>query len=705
MGTNNKFISTLIIAYLLLYIHGSSASELDVDQLLSLSLEELFEIEIEVAAGFSQTQHEAPGVVTVITAQDIETMGASHLSEVLRTVPGLYLGFADAGQYNSNYVMRGVRNPTSNNMLLMINGFPIKNLGLNAPSILQEGLGMPLASVARIEVLRGSGSALYGGDAGGGVINIITKTANDIQGTEAGIRQGSFNNQSAWLVHGQQYGDLGIAASIEYSETDGFRPVIEADLQSFFDTQLGTDISHTPAPANTFWRYVNAYFDLSGKQWRLTLMHQKSRSGTGIGTRSILMPDFNYWDVTSNSLAFEYTYDEIQHWQFDIKLGLRHFSLDDPKPSQNYTVGSFGGRFPYGETSDFLVQERHPRAEVSVFYSGFTNHTLHFGSGYHKKNLYKMEQILIEGINPYTSQPVMPGEPAVLTDSPYSTMPTGQRENSWLYVQDSWEFADDWQLTAGIRHDHFSDFESATNPRLSLVWQAKNDLTVKLLYGKAFDASPYLALNGQIMPFLGNPELKPVTRDSYELAFAYSASKRLSLATNFFIHKVQDNLVFIGVENPSFFNRDKISGQGLELEMRWQPNSTHSFDAWYAHQRNTIDRTNQETARAPQHSIYLRHHWIFSQPWSLNTQFYWASAFKREANDVRDEIDNQLTADLTLRYKPQQNKGWNFAIGMRNLFKHQNVDPSPGPSSGILSFPHDFPMSTRSLFGEVRYAF
>ena len=701
VDTNSKL--KLIIICLLLHTHSLIASEeLDVGELLSLSLEELFDVEI--AAGFAQTRYEAPGVVTVITARDIEAMGASHLSDVLRTVPGLYLGFADAGQYNSNYIMRGVRNPSSNNILLMINGFPIKNLGINAPSVLQEGLGMPLASVARIEVLRGSGSALYGADAGGGVINIITKTAEDTQGTEVGVKQGSFNTQSAWLVHGQQYDNVGITASVEYTETDGFRPIIEADLQSTFDALMGTHISYTPASANTFWRYVNAYFDVSSEQWRLSLIHQKSRSGTGIGTRSILVPDVNYWDVMSSTVELEYTYDKLQHWQFDFKLGLRLLSLSSPTPGQNYTVGSLGGRFPYGETADFLIRERHPRAELSAFYSGFTDHMLYIGSGYHKKNLYQMEFTLLEGLNPYTGQPVTPDVPIVLTDTPYSTMPTGQRENTWLYLQDSWSFAENWQLTAGLRYDYFSDFESATNPRLSLVWKARDDFTVKLLYGKAFDASPYLALNGQATPFVGNPDLKPVTRQSYELAFAYSASKQLQLAANFFIHKVRDNLVFVSGGNPSFFNRDEITGRGVELEMRWQPNSSHTIDTWYAHQRNTIATSNQDVARAPQHSMYLRHHWTFNQPWSLDTQLYWADAFKRDTNDIRDEIGSQSTVDLTLRYKPQL-KGWNLALGVRNLFKRNNLDPSPGPSNGILAFPYDLPMSTRSVFGEIRYAF
>ena len=64
---------------------------------------------------------------------------------------------------------------------------------------------MPIKSIARVEVIRGPGSALYGADAFSGVINIITKNHDELRGTQTGIRTGSFGTQAAWFTRGKSY--------------------------------------------------------------------------------------------------------------------------------------------------------------------------------------------------------------------------------------------------------------------------------------------------------------------------------------------------------------------------------------------------------------------------------------------------------------------------------------------------------------------
>ncbi|CAK0780863.1 hypothetical protein CCP3SC15_810013 [Gammaproteobacteria bacterium] len=66
-----------------------------------------------------------------------------------------------------------------------------------------------------------------------------------------------------------------------------------------------------------------------------------------------------------------------------------------------------------------------------------------------------------------------------------------QRRVDYLYAQDEWNLARDWTLTAGVRHDRYSDFGSTTNPRLALVWDATLNLTAKLLFGQAFRAPSF----------------------------------------------------------------------------------------------------------------------------------------------------------------------------------------------------------------------
>ena len=91
-------------------------------------------------------------------------------------------------------------------------------------------------------------------------------------------------------------------------------------------------------------------------------------------------------------------------------------------------------------------------------------------------------------------------------------------------LQDEWNFAKNWEFTAGVRYDHYSDFGDTVNPRIALVWETRYDLTSKLMYGRAFRppsfAESYLKNN----PILfGNQDLEPETIDTYELAFDYQA--------------------------------------------------------------------------------------------------------------------------------------------------------------------------------------
>ena len=88
-----------------------------------------------------------------------------------------------------------------------------------------------------------------------------------------------------------------------------------------------------------------------------------------------------------------------------------------------------------------------------------------------------------------------------------------------LSLQDEWQLAPDWELTAGVRYDHYSDFGATLNPRAALVWQTSPRLTSKILYGRAFRAPAFDTLYAQNNPVgLGNDSLDPETIDTIELA-------------------------------------------------------------------------------------------------------------------------------------------------------------------------------------------
>jgi outer membrane receptor for ferrienterochelin and colicins len=207
---------------------------------------------ISLATGSKQLVSRAPAVATVITAQDIAATGARNVDEALQAVPGMHVSVGYL--YDPVYAIRGVHTKYNPQVLMLLNGVPI-----TSPYLGNRGDGwntIPAENIARIEVIRGPGSALYGADAYTGVINVITKTSLDIDGTVVGTRLGSYNSREAWLQHGGQWGPLEVAAYLQVGKTDGPNETIAADAQTALDTTFGTHCLARPRPLATRRRFA-----------------------------------------------------------------------------------------------------------------------------------------------------------------------------------------------------------------------------------------------------------------------------------------------------------------------------------------------------------------------------------------------------------------------------------------------------------------
>ena len=180
---------------------STNAAEPEIDDFFEFSPAELANIPIEIASGSARPAVLAAGVTTVITAEQIQAMGATDLNQVLETVPGLHVSI-DTVTNDPIYSVRGIRNSTGSQVLLLLDG-----TRLSVPFLGNRTFGfrMPTQNIQRIEVIRGPGSAVYGADAFAGVINIISKIACDIDGTTIGGRIGNFDSQSGWAQHGNHW--------------------------------------------------------------------------------------------------------------------------------------------------------------------------------------------------------------------------------------------------------------------------------------------------------------------------------------------------------------------------------------------------------------------------------------------------------------------------------------------------------------------
>jgi len=662
---------------------------------------EMRQQQVVSATGIKQPSHRAAAVTTVITAQDIEAMGATHLDEVLETVAGLHVSHAPFF-YNAAYTIRGIKNNTNSRVLVTVNGQPIKSAFSGNSEYIARFF--PINNIARIEIIRGPGSALHGADAFAGVINIITKSTADIEGTEAGTRIGSFDTQELWLLHGKQYHGFNIAYSLQYFHTDGFKETIVSDLQTEIDEQLSLfnlpPASLAPGPANVKERYLSSHIDVSKGAWRLRTGYQGRRDvGAGAGSAFSLDPLGN---SESDRIDFDLSHETqlAQYW--NIKTRLNYVNTQDASFLQASPPNSFlldRTFLPEGLLSESRFSEHQARLDIAGFYGGFRNHLLHMGAGYSYEKLYDVETF--NNLDA-TGQPLPPSS-ALTATAPF--IPEEHRNNWHLYIQDTWAFADDWELTAGVRYDHYSDFGGATNPRLALVWYTlPNDvLTTKLLYGRAFRAPSFRELYIQSAELVGNPNLSAETIDTFELAFDYSLTKRLQFALNLFTYEISDIIdIPVQASQTTVTNQTaKQEGYGFEFEARWKMHKRASLLFNYAYAKNEDKGTDADVGLYPQQQAYLRTDWSVLPDWYLNTQVFWIADRARAANDNRAEVEDYWTVDFTLRHRPQviRSGDWNLALGIRNVFDEAVFEPTEYQPA------NDLPMAKRHLFFEVRYKF
>ena len=658
---------------------------------------------VSIATGKRQALGRAPAVASVITDDDIKDIGATDLDQVLETVAGLHVSRSNILN-NPLYTIRGIHSKYNPQVLILINGIPITNLFQGDRNLIWGG--MPVNNVARIEVIRGPGSAIYGADAFSGVINIITKTKDDIDGTEIGVRRGSFDTSDAWLLRGDTWGGLDSSFSLQAHTTDGYKGIIDADAQTTFDTIFGTNASLAPGRLNAQRDSIDTRLDLSLDHWRLRLGYQGRRDvGSGAGVAEALDPDSRY---SSDRINADLTYSNPslgKNWDLTTQLSFLYADQENTENLVLYPAGAnfSNGVFAEGVIGNPEVFERHWRFGISAFYTGFQKHRIRIGTGLNYGDLYKVKESRNYFFDASGILTPLPSLVDVSDTAPF--LRSEDRSNYYFFLQDEWSFSSDWSLTSGLRYDDYSDFGNTLNPRLALVWQTGYNLTTKLLYGRAFRAPSFAEefnINNPVV--LGNPDLDPETIDTVELAFNYQPSADISTGLNLFHYEMRDIIRFVQDPSPATSstaqNSGRQTGYGLEWETNWNITKTLHFNGNYAFQRSTDEDTDSDAANAPHHQLYARIDWHFFQDWLFNTQINYIADREREDGDSRDDIDDYTLVDLTLRYGRKKGH-WEAAVSARNVFDQDAREPSQAPGF-ILN---DIPLPGRSYFGEIRYRF
>lgn len=662
---------------------------------------------VSIATGTQKSISKAPAVASVITADDIEKIGATYLDEVLELIPGLHVSPSTASRLDPVYSVRGLQTSFNPQILVLLNGTEFKN---SFSGGLPFTFRLPTKNIERVEVIRGPGSALYGADAFSGVVNIVTKNLSNNE-VNLGARISSFDSKDFWLQFGTNLGDIDLDFSVESQSSDGDPDRrADTDLQTIIDAIMGTSASFAPGVLQTQYDILDMHIAATWKDLKLEHWYwEQDDGGLGPGGAQALDPagtqnveqhrtKLSYRSDISNDLVFS---ANVSHLVVDNETFFVLFPPNivlpiGPDGNLSFTNPVGNVQFTDGYIGSPRSDHKDTRFESSLDYNGIENHEFKVSIGWFKQALNTSEfKNFGPGILDGTEQ-VVTGDLVNVTDTPFVYIPDSERTNRHVVVQDIWQISNDWELTLGIRYDDFSDFGSTTNPRVAIVWAAAHDLTIKALYGSAFRAPSF---NDQFLQnnpsAIGNPNLEPEEIDTFELGLNYQINFNTKLSLNFYSYEA-DKLITrvpnaeLGLTQSQ--NGSTLDGKGLEMELNWSYEDL-AVDFNYTYQNTEDPDLGQQIPFVVQNTAYLGAFFDLTDNFSVSFTSHWISGRDRSAADQRNEIDDYFQANAAAIYN--FNSKTKAKLMVKNLFDEDIFEPS----SGTIS--NDFRMPTRSVWLEI----
>ncbi len=644
-------VSYLLLLTLLLTVMLAEASEPTDDLkpvLTNLSIEELMEIEVATVYGASKYEQkvtEAPSSVTIITSDDIKKYGYRTLADILRSVRGFYTTY----DRNYHYIgVRGFSRPGDYNtrVLLLVNGVRINDNIYDQASI---GTDFPLDVdlIDHVEIIRGSGSSLYGSNAFFGVINVITKSGRDIEGMEVSGEAGSFNTYKGRFSYGNQFQNgLEMVLSGSYYDSKG-------DDRLFFKDFDDPTTNNGIAEDLDYDRYKSLFGKFSFHDFTLQSAYIDRKKG---------VPTASFETVFNDSRFF--TVDE--HFYIDLKYE-HNFAHDLSVMARlNYNYYDYHGDYPYdyadtGAPPYIVLNKDYSRGEwlggeLQISKKLFEKHKFIIGGEY--RDNFKQEQKNSDEIQVY------------LNDK--------RDSNIWaLYIQDEYKILNNLILNAGVRYDNYETFGSTTNPRLAFIYNPFEKTTFKLLYGTAFRAPNAYELyyNDGDISSKSNSDLKSETIKTYELVYEQVIGNNLRGTASAFYYKIDDLITF--TTDPSdnllvFENIDNVEAKGVEFELEGKWESGLKGRISYTFQETKDKKTGEILTNSPRHLARLNLIApIIKEKLFVGMEEQYTSKKKTLAGDFTDDY---FITNLTL-FSQNLLKNLEASATVYNLFDKKYGDP------------------------------
>lgn len=706
----------------------------------------------ETVVTATRTEKEAgdvPASVTVITGEDLKAAHVTTIDDALKRVESVYIrrqnGLASS---MTSVELRGL--PGQDRTLIMMNGLPL-NDGYSGGVFWNN---ISTENIERIEIIRGPASALYGGNAMGGVVNVITRMPQKFEG---GVRMGLGTNDTvggaSWV--GDRVGDVSYRLSVEGMGTQGY------------PTLLVNKSPKSGASTNTGGSPIET---TSGDMWTVGDKGDKGAKRYNLNT------------------AFEWYLPEDGSVRFDFTRGFYNYYYKSP---HSYVRNGAGDEIwdgttstgPGGVTSAFKTGD---------FLSGMGGELMHMGSVALTKDVDGTDLVAKTGVTfsdrwyttPKSTKPSQdyencPGtytpsdrfgwftdlqatrelvEDHLVTTGVYFRRDTfeqkertmtdyrdtntkgdvtnvteGKMHQYAVFVQDEWAVADTFSLTPGLRLDAWQGFDGssgkvgnikelddasawALSPKLSALWKAMPDTSFRASVGKAFRAPNIYEMYRDWESDLGtlyisNPDLDPETVYTGEIGVdQYLLDRTLKASLTVFHSRLNDAIgnrvvpktVSASGKKESYkVNLDEAKIEGFEAGLTYMPLEWLDLSANYTRNHTKILKNDADPAVEDNHltdvptDIYnltatARYKGL---TWSVAATKYgriYTSDDNKDEPDVYGGYSRDVVIDTRIMLEPDDN--WMVALNVDNV-----LDEKMYTGSSVAP--------GRSIFLEVGYNF
>jgi outer membrane receptor for ferrienterochelin and colicins len=558
MKKSNIFLS-LLLSFSVINTGLLAVAE-EVSDLANLSLEELLDIEVVSATKKSQKLSEAPAIISVITSQQIKQRGYRNVAEAINSMPGLDV-LEDHLQYNLG--VRGInggQRAWSRIVKVMIDNQPV-SFRSSTENWLGEEL-IPINVIERIEVIRGPSSALYGANAFLGVINIITKNSDSIDGGEISASSGSVQNNLSYggnALVGKKIGDVDFVVSGNYSSTDRSGLTIgnlPNNKQYTSDIKNKNDIQR---PASGFSK-INYSNETLGKL-SLDSNYQLLDSFAEFQDWGVLTHN-NRVNLQNFYVRGKYFKDFSENFSTNLSLG---YAQGNPTTNEKLGINQKGlGDWITRDLGysgiDVTLDTVYSFKEVNSLTAGFdfTSDSQKIQTFY--RNFNDKAKEIVGSVSP---------------DKNFTNTGVFLQGIAYPFKLLSLDTLDKLSLTAGLRYDIHNIYGNVLNYRLAGNYPITDKIYTKLLYGTSFKAPAAVQLySGLMFPgsVTGNPNLTPETAKTLEFAIGGELTDNLNLSVNGFYSNVFDKVELIKdptgkTSNVVADNVSEISSYGVESEL------------------------------------------------------------------------------------------------------------------------------------------